>query len=162
MPKATCPETPQICEVRKASGASKKLKLVEGVVDSGAEESVTNKGVFPGKVLPSAMSKAGRRYRAANGSRIPNLGQQDVEFRTDEGFGCGIPFQVAEVERPLKAASQLAACGNKVVFEKSGGYVENMATGKNIALKKKGGVYVLRMWVAASDEEASGFTRPGR
>ena len=61
-----------------------KEKLVEAVVDSGAEESVTGPGVFPGVVVPSAMSRSGRKYRAANGSRIPNLGQQDVHFRTDE------------------------------------------------------------------------------
>ena len=60
-----------------------KERLVEAVVDSGAEESVIGPGIFPGEVVPSAMSKSGRRYRAANGARIPNLGQLDVFFHTD-------------------------------------------------------------------------------
>ena len=60
-----------------------KERLVEAVVDSGVEESVIGPGIFPGEVVPSAMSKSGRRYRAANGARIPNLGQLDVFFHTD-------------------------------------------------------------------------------
>ena len=51
-------------------------RLVETVVDSGAEESVTPPNVFPGKI--HAMSKTGGKYKAANGTRIPNLGQQKV------------------------------------------------------------------------------------
>ena len=61
-----------------------KEKLVEVVVDSEEKESLAGPGVFPGVVVPSAMSKSGRKYRAANGTRIPNLGQLDVHFRSDE------------------------------------------------------------------------------
>ena len=46
------------------------------------------------------MSRAGRSYRAANGSPIPNLEQLVAHFRDAEGRACGIPFQVAAVERP--------------------------------------------------------------
>ena len=46
-------------------------KLVEAVFDSGAEERVSPPRLFPGPVVPSAMSKAGGSYRVANGQRVP-------------------------------------------------------------------------------------------
>ena len=75
--------------------------IVEAVVDSGAEESVAPVGLFAATVVPSPMSKAGTKYRAAKGTRIRNLGQQKVAFGTAEGHRCVMPFQVAEVERPV-------------------------------------------------------------
>ena len=60
-------------------------QLVEGIVDSGAVNSVTNKTSFDADVKPSEMSRSGRRYRGPDGSRIPNYGQQEVEFAPDEG-----------------------------------------------------------------------------
>ena len=56
------------------------MRLVEGVVDSGAEESVAPPRFFPGPMVPSKMSKAGGSYRVANGRRVPNVGQQAVHF----------------------------------------------------------------------------------
>jgi hypothetical protein len=53
-----------------------KYKVVEAVVDSGAEEIVASPCCFMNEVMPSRMSRVGGRYRAANGARIPNLGQQ--------------------------------------------------------------------------------------
>ena len=66
--------------------------LVEAVVDSGAEESVAPPGFFATAVVPSPMSRAGGKYRAANGSRIRNVGQQKVAFTTSEGHRCNMPF----------------------------------------------------------------------
>jgi hypothetical protein len=70
--------------------------VLEAVVDSGAEESVAPPGFFAAEMVPSPMSKAGGKYRAANGTRIRNLGQQKVAFTTAEGHKCTMPFQVAE------------------------------------------------------------------
>jgi hypothetical protein len=69
-----------------------QYKLIEAVVDSGAEESVAPPKVFPGQVVPSEMSKAGCKYRAANGARIPKLGQQKVSFTNYAGQRCGTTF----------------------------------------------------------------------
>ena len=46
--------------------------VLEAVVDSGAEESVAPPGFFAAEMVPSPMSKAGGKYRAANGTRIRN------------------------------------------------------------------------------------------
>ena len=102
------------------------------------------------------MSRAGKKYRAANGTRIPNLGQLNVAFKTEEGRACGMPFQVAAVERPLIAASQLARAGNRVILEDDGGRIVNKKTGKTISLLRRGGVYIMRMRVATD------FPRPGK
>jgi hypothetical protein len=145
--------------VFSVSGA--RGRLIEAVVDSGAEESVAPPNFFPGRVAPSPMSRAGKKYKAANGSRIPNLGQQRVAFTSPEGHKCGMPFQVAAVERPLVAVSQLAAAGNKVVLEKDGGVIRHLKTGREIRLGRKGGVYILKMYIDADRGASSGFTRPG-
>ena len=134
--------------------------MIEAVVDSGAEESVVPPGLFPGAVSPSPMSQAHRKYRSANGTRIPNLGQQKVAFSSSEGHRCRMPFQVVEVQRPLIAVSQLVAAGNRVVLEKDKGKIIHQGIGRTIDLPWKGGVYILLMWVASG--KASPFPRQGR
>ena len=135
-------------------------KLVEAVLDSGAEESVSPPRFFPGPVVPSAMSKAGGSYRVANGQRVPNIGQQAVHFQTDEGLPAGMMFQTAEIERPLISASQLAASGNNVVFNKAGGTIVHEQSGRRTLFHKRGGIYVLRMWIPTGP--AQGFAGRGQ
>ena len=149
-----------VCGLDKTPEAPSGLRLIEAVVDSGADESVAPPGLFPGKVEPSPMSRLGKSYRAANGNPIANRGQQRVSFTTSEGRPCGMMLQVADVERPLLAASQLAQGGCSVVFETNGGAITNKATGESVPLVRRGGVYILRMYVAAGGR-TSGFARPG-
>ena len=108
-------------------------------------------------MTPSPMSRGGRTYRAANGSRIENLGQQRVDFTTTEGHKCGIAFQVAQVEHPLISVAHLAASGNTVELAEAGGRIVNKTTGREIRLLRRGGVYILQMRVP----RASPFARPG-
>jgi len=135
-------------------------RTVTAVIDSGAEESVAPPGVFPQAVVPSRMSRAGGRYRAANGTKIRNLGQQLVSFTTAEGHSCSMPFQVAEVERPLISVAHLTAAGNRVELNDAGGCIVNRTTGRAIELTKRGRIYTIEMQVAPA--AASGFPRPGR
>ena len=74
------------------------------------------------------MSKVGGTHKAADGTRMLNLGQQNVRFRIHEGHVCGMVFQIADVEGSLIAASQLAAAGNRA-FKAQGGDIENIKTG---------------------------------
>ena len=121
--------------------------VVKAVVDSGAEDTVTPPDLFAGEVVPSPMSTEGRRYRAANGTRIPNLGQMMVLFEDAAGRACGMPFQVAPVERPLVSVSRLAQTGHKVIFEEDAGSILHVATGRTMPLKREGGVYILELQV---------------
>ena len=138
-------------------GDDKKYRVIEAVIDSGAVDSVVPPGLFTGRMTPSPMSRGGRTYRAANGSRIENLGQQRVDFETAEGHKCGIAFQVAKVEHPLISVAHLAASGNTVELTESGGQIVNKATGRAIRLLRRGGVFILQMRVP----RAASFTRPG-
>jgi hypothetical protein len=135
----------------------KKFRTVEAVVDSGAVDSVVPPGFFTSPVAPSPMSRGGRTYRAANGSRIENLGQQRVDFTTAEGHRCSIAFQVAKVEHPLISVAHLAASGNTVELSEEGGRVVNKTTGRELRLLRRGGVYIMKMQVP----RASPFARPG-
>ncbi len=130
------------------SGDARGGRVVEAVVDSGAVHSVTPPGLFPGPTVPSPWSRAGRGYRAANGTGIKNLGQVAVKFCTAEGDRCSIPFQVAEVDQPLLSVAHLTSAGNRVELGHASGRVVNLTTGRAIALERRGGVYIMRMFVA--------------
>jgi hypothetical protein len=122
-------------------------RWVEAAMDSGAVHSVAPPGFFPGVTQPSPWSRAGRGYRAANGTAIKNLGQIDVPFATAEGFRCRLPFQVAEVEQALLSVSHLTSAGNIVQFGDTDGNVVNRTTGRSIALERRGGIYIMKMWI---------------
>ena len=137
--------------------------VVEAVVDSGAEESVAPPGVFAAAVSPSKMSRAGLRYRAANGSRIRNVGQQRVGFTTSEGHHAVMPFQVAEVERPLISVAQLTSAGHRVVLGETGGQIVHEKSGRTIELVRRGDIYLLMMIEGRPPSgAASGFPRQGK
>ena len=129
-------------------------RVIEAVVDSGAVHSVTPPGLFPGPTVPSLWSAAGRGYRAANGTSIKNLGQIAVKFCTAEGDRCAIPFQVAEVDQPLLSVTHLTSAGNRVELGHASGRVVNVKTGRAIALERRGGVYIMRMYIAEGNGAA--------
>ena len=60
------------------------------------------------------------------------------------------------------AASHVTRAGNKVELDANGGVITNLATGRKIKLQRKGGVYILRMWVVPGKEVPAGFQRPGK
>ena len=65
-------ETKSVCAIAKDTPRA-GFRLVEAVVDSGAEDSLTPPNVFQGEIHASAMSKTGGKYKAAKSTRIPNL-----------------------------------------------------------------------------------------
>ena len=149
----------QVLEMRKPAHPRNDWRLIEAVVDSGAEESVADPKDIPGELMPSAMSRAGKSHVAASSTKIPNWGQKAVQFMTDEGHTCGIPFQCANVAKPLIAATQLAEAGNEVVLRKRDRVIKNLTTKREVKLHRRGGVYILRMWVEANSH--TGFIRQG-
>ncbi len=142
------------------SGEMRGGRVIEAVVDSGAVHSVTPPGLFPGRVDPSPWSRAGRGYKAANGTGIKNLGQLAVKFATAEGDKCSIPFQVAEVEQPLLSVAHLTQAGNRVELGHKGGRIVSLTSGRAIALERRGGVYILKMYLADGVSPAP-FRRQG-
>ena len=105
------------------------------------------------------MSRAGRNYRAANGSPIPNLGQTVAHFKDGDGRACGIPFQVAAVERPLISVSRMAQAGCRVSFQEHEGEIVHTASGRRLPLVRRNGVYILQLRVGSAAGGAPGQPR---
>ena len=130
------------------------------MVDSDADATVAPPGLLPGRVVESPTQRFGSRYSASNGPRIPNLGQQGNSFKTPEGHGCCLRFQVADAERPLISVSQLSSTCHKVEFEGAQGFIIHKQSGKRIRLQRVGGVHLLRMKVR-DDRAVAPRARPG-
>ena len=79
------------------------------MVDSGSQPTVANcSKEFPmHKVHPSEGSRAGLKYKAANGELIPNLGEVFVQHREADGSVYDFVFQHAEVHCPIISVRQL-------------------------------------------------------
>ena len=116
-------------------------EVVEVTVDSGAARSVwpiTKKGVVRSKARKSV------KLAAANGSAIKVEGEAKLGF-VREGKQCSMKFLDADVKRPLAAVSAIVNEGNRVVFEATGSYIENVATGRRIPMHRKNNVFVLQL-----------------
>ena len=115
-------------------------------VDSGAGESVCPIEAFPSyKTVKTA--KIGTTYRAAGGQKLTNVGEIRPRFKSS-GTMVSMAFQaIADVQKPLAAASKITAKGNRIVLEDaaSESYIENKASGVRIPLKIENGVYMMEM-----------------
>ena len=154
-PKRLCPVKKQYSDYRQ----------IEVLVDTGAAESVIPPSCLPGHTIhQNSASLAGEKYITADGHEIPNRGEQHVAFRTDEGHKCGLKFQVTDVTKPLLSVTQLASTGHTVSFDDKGGKIVHRGTGRTIGFARRGGLYVLQLWVEPennNDQQQSVFARQG-
>ena len=90
---------------------------------------------------PSRGSKIGVTYVAANGNKMPNLGEKRVKFKTKDGMNSSIMFQVTKVKKPLAAVSRITEKGNWVCFGPDEAYIMNVATGRKTAMELNNGTY---------------------
>ena len=105
------------------------------------------------------MSRSRKSYKSASKHRIPNEGELAVRFVTPEGHRCGMKVQIANVAQTLISTADLTKAGHRVALEEDGGTITNKATGRQIALERRGNIYILKMWV--EDPKAPGFRRQG-
>ena len=135
----------------------------EVVLDSGAADHVADNVDAPGYgVVPSAGSKAGKGFIAANGARIPNRGQMAFSLRTDDGGRLKSTFQVCETSRPLWSVGKICDSGHKVIFTAAGAQIVHEKTGKtHCSFDRKNGLYVASLKLANPTRE-SDFARQGR
>ena len=68
------------------------------------------------------------------------------------------------------SVSAICFKGNRVIFGKSGGVIQNIATGQEIPFERQGGIYALGIWIrrpsgpspvatVATAATTSGFTK---
>ena len=142
---------------------SNDWEYAEFILDSGAMTNVIPPHV--GKaydIQPSDASKAGVKYKIANGDEIPNLGEKRMLVATAEGSWKGMSAQLADISKPLQAARSLVKAGHIVVFrdgeDGSQNYIVNRITGEPTAVKDDGINYILGLHIAPRSE--AGFARP--
>ena len=113
-------------------------------------------------VVPSEGSKAGLTYGCAGGSDIKNEGEQALPLTTNNGCNADLTFQVADVSKTLASVSRICDKGNRVVFIKGGGVIQNLRTGIITPVRRRGGIYVLDLWLDRQQGRNGPFPRQGR
>ena len=117
-------------------------------MDSGATETVAPDSMpesIPTK--PGVASRKGVEYEAANGATIPNEGEKKFSAFTEDGREKKMTVQICDVNQGLLSVSKLNMAGNRVMFDGDDSYIQNKASGEKTWMKRKGGMFTLKMWV---------------
>ena len=116
---------------------------------------------MPDDLLPDHVAvegeakRQGVSYMTADGGELPNQGEKRVVYKTAEGHHLCSLFQVADVRKPLLSVPSLTNSGHTVTFMAKGGTIVHPGNKKTVHFHKRGGVYVLDMFVPP-------FTRQGQ
>ena len=136
----------------------RKFVRVESVMDLGASTPVAPPSMMPSvPIQPSEGSPRGQKWSSASKHKIRNLGEQRLKAVTEEGEETEVLFQIADVSKPLVSVSAICERGNRVIFGRAGGVVQNLASGKLIPFEHRNGIYILSLWL--EDESESPFHR---
>ena len=95
---------------------------------------------------------------AADGTRIPNFGQQLLQFMALDETWTELLFQIAAINKPLVNVSKFNDAAYKVVFDENNSYIVNKKTKRVTSMKKEKGVFVIDAYVPKNP--GSGFSRP--
>ena len=121
---------------------------IELAVDSGATETVVGEEMLHSiKTTEGESFKRGVEYEVANGVTIPNLGEKCFVAVAEEGQRRRMRAQVCAVNKALLSVSRMVHAGNRVVFEQSGSYVEDLQSGERMQMVERGGMSMLKVWV---------------
>ena len=143
---------------------------MECLLDSGASTNVASPSVGKGiPVRESHGSRVGQVYYAANGTKLPNLGEKVMNIQTENWENFSLTMQLADVKKPLMSVSKICDAGsgeNLVVFSARGGYIWHADKGVYTEFPREGGVYPMKTWIqkpatTAATGEPSPFARPG-
>jgi len=137
-----------------------KLKVA---LDSGAGAHVINKKDAPGYLVkPSAMSRAGAAFLAADGGRIPNYGEVRVNMVSFDSQGgahkiCS-RFEAADVTRALWSVGLICDSGLDVRFSSEKAVVVDQGGTEVCVFNRVNGLYIAEVDV----ERPEVFQRPGQ
>ena len=128
------------------SVADTEWEEIDMIVDSGASDTVIGQDMIPSVPITESQKK-GTQYECANGDRIYNLGQKKFVGVTEENAKRELTAQVTNVNKSLLSVSKVTSGGSRVVFDKSGSYIEDKTTGRRVHLTERNGMYMLKLWV---------------
>ena len=93
-----------------------------------------------------------KKFVAANGEQIKDLGEKNIPFKTNEG---------ANVVKPLISMQKVVRAGNIVVLDEMNPHIRNTRDGTVIKLDVNSGVYTMDMWICF-DETGPVFSWQGQ
>ena len=138
-------------------------RTIKVAADSGAGDHVAAAELVGAHlVVPSAGSRNGRHFVAANGDRMRNRGEAKLKLNDPKaGTTLHSTFQVADVTRALYSVSKMCDEGCQVTFTASEGTVTK--DGKVVArFVREGGLYVAEMEIVGSTADAASSPFTGR
>jgi hypothetical protein len=141
-----------------------KYITMEVVLDSGAGAHVANRRHVPGyQVVPSALSKLGAAFVAADGGKIENQGEALLNLVTSDASGNGhavkADFQIADVTRPLWSVGLICDSGLDVRFRAESASILNKEGVEICHFERKHGLYIATVQLENPAHE--GFGRLG-
>jgi len=149
MPLATV-EPESINGVAEKKGGWVEVMLA---VDSGATETVMNEDHLDVvETVEGRAFKRGVKYEVANGVRIDNLGEKKFIGVTVEGAKRQIVAQICDVNKALLSVRKVVGAGNRVVFDDVS-FINEKETKERIYMEDQGGMYVLKLWVKADEDQ---------
>ena len=124
-------------------------------MDSGAANNVMPRRMVRNKtkIRPSAASVRGVHYVAANNGRIPNEGEVEFDFETEDGQPEMLVMQIAEVNKALGSVSYMVDHEFKVVFDKDEATGTDLSmmihkpTGRTTRFRREKNVWILDAYV---------------
>ena len=111
-------------------------------MDFGAAAHVMPETMFPRIKLER--KTAPKKFLAANGEQIKDLGGTKIPFKTDEGIQRMITFRSASVVKPQRSMQNVVRAGNVVVPDEKKPHIRNIRDGTTIKLDVDRGVYTMR------------------
>ena len=117
-----------------------KWVKVRVTMDSGAARRLMLETMFPRVKLKRKTSP--KKFVAANGEQIKDLGDKNIPFKTHEGVQSFKTFRSATVVKPLISMQKVVQAGNAVVLDEKNPHIRNTRDGTVIKLDVNNGVYV--------------------
>ena len=144
---------------RKVVEMKDKWVKVRVTMDSGAAGHVMPETMFPHVKLERKTSP--KKFVAANGEQIKDLGEKSIPFKTNEGIQRCITFRSAKVVKPLISMQKVVRAGNIVVLDEKNPHIRNTRDGTVIKLDVNNVVYTMDMWIRL-DETGPVFSWQGQ
>jgi hypothetical protein len=116
-------------------------------------------------VIESRGSRRGDTAVTACGGTIKDEGKVTIHGTAD-GVDISIPFKNMKVKMPICSVRKIVKQNNDVIFRDVGGVIRNRATGKEIKIVERDGVYFIKMLIKPptgdkSIDESASFHRRG-
>ena len=114
-------------------------------MDSGAPGHVVPETMFPRVKLERKTTP--KKFVAANGEQIKDLGEKTIPFKTKEGIQMCVTFRSANVVKHLISMQKVVRARNTVVLGEKNPHIRNIRDGTVIKLDVSNGVCMMDMWI---------------